>query len=435
MTKQIREYDVLIAGGGLSGLTQALALSTISTHSKANENNTNESSAKQLKVAVVDQSRLLASTSALNNAPVDARVLALSYGSVEYLRSLELWSLIEDQACAIDNIHVSDLGHYGKARLTAQDYHREALGYVIELDVLQNALLSKLGECDNVDLIGESKIEKLSFDKDFAIASLADVAVDGSSADGSADVRECKAQLLLGCDGAQSPTRQMMAITPRTQDYQQVAVIANVETATPHHGRAFERFTDSGPLAMLPMRDLSGAKAGCCFSLVWTMSEAEAKQVLALDDNDFCQQLAERFGAWQGAIISASRRVSYPLKLVQVDELVRHRYALVGNAAHTLHPIAGQGFNLGVRDIKLLHQLIAGTVQKDGKLGDLRMLMNYQKQRLADHKNVITLTDTLVHTYSNQHLPLVIGRNIGVKALNYLTPVKNAFARFTMGQA
>ena len=233
-------------------------------------------------------------------------------------------------------------------------------------------------------------------------------------------------RLLLGCDGVNSPCRTFANIDCNQSSYGQSALITNVATDIAHQNVAYERFTETGPIAMLPLSN------NRC-SLVWTLTPELAEEMQALDDEAFKIALEQAFGSWLGAITKVGKRDVYPLNLVQAKAQVYHRMALVGNASHTIHPIAGQGFNLGVRDVQQLAQLIATAQSNDEDIGHFTLLNKYQEQRSKDQKQVIALTDSLVTLFSTQLPPLVVGRNIGLKVLNYFSPLKKALVNKTMG--
>ncbi|WNC73252.1 2-octaprenyl-6-methoxyphenyl hydroxylase [Thalassotalea psychrophila] len=391
-------FDVIISGAGLAGASMALALSKLS-----------KADGTKLSIAVVEAFAIK------DNLPksYDARVIALSHGTATYLQELGVWQALKPDAMAIANIHISDRGYYGKARMNATDYGVSALGFVSEMQAIGNCLITPLKQCANVHFIEGQSITNIKWQKNEVTVVLA----NGNS---------LSANLLLGCDGGQSVCRQQAKISSQESDYQQVAIIANVTPSKAHKGRAFERFTEYGPLAMLPMTD------DRC-SLVWTVTPEQVTPLLALSDDEFSQQLENAFGSWLGSFRHVGKRFSYPLKLIQADEQIHHRMALVGNASHTLHPIAGQGFNLGMRDVKQMAQTIAQALAENADIGSHKHLRHYADNRAEDHNQVIALTDSLVHLFSNKHLPLVVGRGVGLKVLNYLAPLKKALAEKTMG--
>jgi 2-octaprenyl-6-methoxyphenol hydroxylase len=409
-----QHFDVVISGGGLSGALMALSLSALVDHQQV-----------PLKIAIIEANSVLTDPS----RSFDARVLALSHGSAAYLASVGAWQYLQSDAEPINNIHISDRGHYGKARLYAQQHQVEALGYVAEMSCIGAALLKALAVKKNITWFTPDTIANIQWQAQQVNITL------------SSGIN-LTAALLLACDGAQSPCRKFANIATSTRDYKQSALIANVATSMPHNNIAYERFTETGPIAMLPLSPLAHSitqqkstkqkSAGRC-SLVWTLTPALAEKMLKLSDDEFAQQLAQSFGHWLGNITHVGKRAIYPLKLVQANEQVYHRLALIGNASHTIHPIAGQGFNLGLRDVSDMTEVIKSALLKQQDIGAFSNLMHYAKARQHDQQQVIKLTDSLVTLFSNQLPPLVAGRNVGLKVLNYLPSLKNALVNKTMG--
>ncbi len=402
-------FDIIISGGGLSGSLMALSLTLLT-----------KQQTQPLKIAIIEATAIKQDIS----LTYDDRVLALSHGTASYLHSLGAWQLMKNHATAIENIHISDRGHYGKARLSAKDYRVKALGFVIEMSVIGKALYQCLAAYkQQITWFTPDSVDAIKWQAEQVQVTLT-------------SGKKLTSKLLLACDGAQSRCRQLAQIESSVSDYQQAALIANVTCQHPHLGKAFERFTEYGPIALLPMSSYGinncNSKGRC--SLVWTLPPAQAQHIATLSDDDFKQALTENFGTWLGNIETVGKRDIYPLKLVQAKTQIYHRMALIGNASHTIHPIAGQGFNLGVRDVKQLAELIAEQLsQKESDLGSWQLLQQYQQQRAKDLQQVIGLTDSLVTLFSNQLPPLVVGRNIGLKVLNYCTPLKNALVQKTMG--
>ncbi|TLU66822.1 2-octaprenyl-6-methoxyphenyl hydroxylase [Thalassotalea litorea] len=392
------QYDIVISGGGLTGAAMALAVL--------------KQAKKPLQVAIVDSANKQQASGGF-----DERVIALSYGSAEYLHKLGVWDRLKSHACAIKNIHVSDRTYYGKARIDCQDYQREALGYVAPLDAIAKSIYAELktltGGNHRLDEYFANGIEDIVWQKNEVQVQLQQGQL-------------LTAKLLLGCDGGQSRCRQIAKIDTECKDYQQYAIVANVQTTLPHNNKAFERFTKSGPLAMLPMTE------NRC-SLVWTLTPSDAEYLMSMDDVGFANALQKAFGDWLGPFTRIGRRQNFPLQLVHAMQLTQHRLALLGNASHTLHPIAGQGFNLSVRDVACLASLITKALENGDDLGSYDLLSRYQQLRQEDQQTIIRLTDSLVHCFSNQYFPLVVGRNVGLKALNYSSGIKRLLAQTTMG--
>lgn len=407
-SKDAQHFDVVISGGGLSGALMALSLSSLVTHQQT-----------PLKIAIIEANPVLTDPS----QSFDDRVLALSHGSAAYLESVGAWQYLQNHAEPIKNIHISDRGHYGKARLYAKHHQVDALGYVAEMSFIGAALLKTLATKNNITWFAPDSIANVQWQPE-------QVNVELNSA------TQLTTALLLACDGAQSTCRKFANISTTSRDYQQSALIANVGTAIHHKNIAYERFTETGPIAMLPLSTLSmnsqQSSAGRC-SLVWTLTPELAEDMLNLSDGEFSAQLEKAFGRWLGNITQVGKRAVYPLKLLQATEQVYHRMALIGNASHTIHPIAGQGFNLGLRDVSDMTQVIKQALANGQDIGSFVNLMQYAKARQQDQKQVIGLTDSLVTLFSNQLPPLVVGRNIGLKVMNYLPVLKNALVKKTMG--
>ncbi|NQY47725.1 MAG: 2-octaprenyl-6-methoxyphenyl hydroxylase [Colwellia sp.] len=429
-----QQFDVIISGGGLSGSLMALSLSQLI-----------KADGSSLSIAIVETLPFKQANPADDTALFDARVLALSHGSAKYLDKLGAWQYLKGDVCAITDIDISDRGHFAKARLTAKEQGVNALGYVIDMALIGKAQLKALSKNTSENSAGTKNIHWFSPD------SIADITWKESCQENSQDETSknkqqvtvqlnsgitLSAQLLLGCDGVQSPVRKLAKIKVSCEDYQQVALIANVSTCQAHHNKAFERFTEFGPIAMLPLKSVNSSsptdgKSRC--SLVWTMTPEQAQEIKNLSDDAFKVELERAFGSYLGAITHVGKRDTYPLVLLQAQQQSYHRMALVGNASHTIHPIAGQGFNLGLRDVEFMAELVKKALAAEQDIGNFGLLQAYQMNRAKDQRQVIELTDSLVTLFANDLPPLVLGRNIGLQALNFITPLKNALVKKTMG--
>ena len=435
-----QHFDVIISGGGLSGSLMALSLSKLT-----------KNDGSLLSIAIVETLPFNQTSPATENALFVAGVLALSHGSAQYLAKQGVWQYLKDDASAITTIDISDRGHFGKARLTAKEQGVNALGYVIDMALIGKAQLKTLSRntCtaknihwfspDSIaDINWQGQCQEQSQVQDESEADKAQVYVTLNSG------KVLSTRLLLGCDGVQSPVRKLANIEVTCDDYQQVALIANVTTSKAHHHKAFERFTEFGPIAMLPLKPLKQGKVslnssvntsggGSRCSLVWTMTPTQAEEINNLDDDAFKEELERAFGSYLGAITHVGKRDTYPLVLLQAERQIYHRMALVGNASHTIHPIAGQGFNLGLRDVAVMADLVKNALAAEQDIGNFALLHAYQINRAKDQQQVIQLTDSLVTLFANDLPPLVVGRNIGLQALNVIKPLKNAIVKKTMG--
>ena len=402
------DYDILIAGGGLVGASLACAL--------ANP----ESRPGGLRIGVVEAVPYRAE----NQPSFDERSLALAYGSRRIFEGLGAWADIEALGVApIERIHVSDRGHMGFTRMDCRDEQLPALGYVAATRVLGQALWRRLASLQGVDLLCPRRITDLRIDADAARLQLRDQHEAAST---------LSARLVVAADGGQSSLRQLAGIKSFNTDYGQSAIIANVLCEKSHANQAYERFTDSGPLAVLPMCD-DGSGRGQRVSIVWTVTNRDVESIMAMSDDAFLHGLQTRFGQRLGAFVQAGTRHSYPLRLQQAREHVRPRLALIGNAAHTLHPIAGQGFNLGLRDVAALSQVLIDAMRDGREIGALNVLKEYARWRRRDHLRVIAFTDSMVRTFSNAFPPLVLARNLGLLAADTLPSVKRLLTRQAMG--
>lgn len=387
--------SVIIVGGGMAGATLVLAISSL-TQGK-------------VSVDLVEATR----PDDRVHPGFDARAIALAQGTCQQLARIGVWDALRDCATAITHVHVSDRGHAGFMNLHAQDYQVETLGQVIELHDAGQRLFALLAKAPGVTLHCPAKV--------------VDVLRTADNAEVQLDNGQClKGQLLVAADGSRSALAQACNIKWQQSDYPQFASIANLTTAEAPQGRAFERFTRHGPLALLPM---SNGRS----SLVWCHARENRDHVDSWSDERFLSELQQAFGWRLGKMLKAGKRHNYPLSLLMANQHVSHRLALVGNAAQTLHPIAGQGFNLGLRDVMSLAETLAEAAQSGVDLGAYPLLSRYQQRRQKDQQATIGVTDGLIRLFANGYAPLVAGRNLGLSAMEQLPAVRDAFAKRTLG--
>ena len=341
----------------------------------------------------------------------DSRTTALSSGSRRVLEGIGAWSAIAGQATPIRRIHVSERGVFGTATLTAAEQGVHSLGYTIENRLLGKALHERVAGFPKLR-VSHARVAGLEPGTD---------AVRLRTSVGETH----EARLVVAADGAQSAVRTALGIDASVSDYGQHAIIAHVDTALFHEYTAFERFTPDGPLAVLPI--VEGRSA-----IVWTLAPESARRVLALGDGAFLAELQEVFGLRLGRFTRVGRRQSYPLALTRAKRLTAPRAAILGNAAQALHPVAGQGFNLALRDVAMLAELIAGA---DGDPGSAPLLEHYAAWREPDRDAVIRFTDSLVRGFGLPFAPIRHARGGGLLVFDLLRPVKHEFARRTMGLA
>ncbi|MFW1055906.1 2-octaprenyl-6-methoxyphenyl hydroxylase [Vibrio parahaemolyticus] len=388
----MKQYDVVIAGGAMAGATLALAIEHLSQGA--------------LRVAVVEPFKAQSD----QHPGFDSRSIALSYGTVNLLRHLELWSAIEPFSTPIEHIHVSDRSHAGMTDITKHDVGVEALGYVVELADVGRVYQELLTHSTAIDLYCPDSAKHITRTQENVTIELA-----------SGELLNAK--LLVAADGAVSQCCQQIGLELSEHDFDQVAVIANIVTQEPHQGRAFERFTENGPVALLPMSDNR-------MSLVWCLRPDEAQIVMELSEREFLERLQQDFGWRLGAMQKVGLRASYPLLLRHRKQNISHRFAIVGNAAQTLHPIAGQGFNLGIRDVVTLAEEL---VKQGEDVGRYQGLIRFSQRREADRNETIWLTSSLVHVFSNDLLAMRIGRNTALAAMDNLSIFKQPLLRHTLG--
>lgn len=398
-----RVYDVAIVGGGMVGISLAIALARMTPVPRV------------VLIEAQDYRQQLPPS-------FDARTIALSYSSRQIFDALGLWSaLVEQGVTPIHTIHISDRGHAGMTHLQAREQGVEALGYVIENRILGDVLLQALRDHPQVDVVAPAELQALSLGSDLA-------ELRGTAQGEPLDIRT---RLVVAADGTQSFVRKCVGVEQHHWDYRQSAVIANVACNQPHRNIAYERFTSRGPMALLPLAGIDDTPHR--YGLVWTVAADQVDKVMAMDETQVKQHLREYFGSRVGEFVRIGQRHSYPLGHTQIREHVRHRLAFIGNAAHTLHPVAGQGFNLGLRDVATLAQVIREALRAQQDPGDLARLQAYAKWRRRDLVQTSLFTDSLVRMFSTDFLPLVVARNLGLITMECFAPLRKRFTRHAMG--
>ena len=363
-----------------------------------------------LRVAIVEP----IPRSAAAQPSFDDRSTALSRSSQRMFEAMGLWQEIVAAATPITSIHVSDKGRFGFSHIDAQEQGGESLGYVVINRVLGGVLQAALAGVDGLDIICPAKIVAAKLAPDNASVSIES---------DSGESRDLTCNLLAVADGSNSTVRTMIGITAQQESYGQRAVIGNLLPEKPLQNRAFERFTENGPLAILPVAD---ERAG----FVWNVPERDAERVLALDDDEFLAELQAAFGNRLGTFTKVGTRASYPLILSKALRLTAQRAVLVGNSAHGLHPAAAQGFNLGLRDVAALCDCIA-----EGDVGSSLMLERYSDWRRHDQKKLVGFTDGLVRLFGDSRGPVRALRNVGMLGFDLIPGVRSLFAKHTMGLA
>tara|TARA_B110000003_G_scaffold238294_1_gene243800 strand:- start:1936 stop:3219 length:1284 start_codon:yes stop_codon:yes gene_type:complete len=410
--KDLPHFDMVIVGGGMVGISLALILAAQS----------------DWKILLVEaQSMNVASAPKSHySASFDDRSTALSWTSRNIYQSIGIWDQLSKHLTDIKHIHVSDRGHGGLTRMSADEAGVDALGYVVENHWLGSVL---------IDQLGHHSIETLSNTKVSAVRPTRggiEISLDGKQSAGDEGQQLIRSDLLIIADGSNSKTAQKLGIYSQCSSYRQTAIIANIQLEKKHQGTAYERFTDQGPMALLPLSDYQGQHRS---ALVWVQSEDAVEQLVMAEDDAFLATLQQRFGHRLGRFQQVGKRVTYPLSLTLATEQVRRNVVVVGNAAHSLHPVAGQGFNLSLRDVSALAARLnqAREIQKD--IGSLEVLENYYQQQLVDQRNTLMFSDSLTKFFTGTSRVSAAGRNSGLLALDLVPQLRHGFAKFGMGMA
>ncbi len=387
-----RRVELIIVGGGLTGLSLAIACA-----------------AAGIEVAVIDREDPAATLA----EPYDGRTTAIAHGSRQVLEGIGLWPLVAAESEPILEIRVAD----GASPLFLHYDHRDLgtapLGFIVENRVLRRALLERARALPSLLHLAPLAVERVERGAACVLAHLA----DGST---------LKGELVAACDGRRSPLRQAAGIRALAWDYPQTGIVCTVGHALAHRGVAVEHFLPAGPFAILPM---TGRRS----SIVWTERAALAPAILALDAAGFHAELARRFGDFLGEIEVVGPRWSYPLALLHAERYVAPRLALVGDAAHVIHPIAGQGLNLGIRDIAALAELIVDARRLGLDIGNADILARYERWRRFDNLSLAVVTDGLNRLFSNTVPPVRLLRDLGLAVVDQLPPMKRLLMRHAMG--
>jgi len=402
-----RHFDLAVVGAGLNGSLLALA-----------------SGEAGLATALIDR----VSLKSLTEAGFDGRTTAIAYTSQRLFAALGVWDDLADQAEPIRDIRISDAGHDGRTSpLHLHFDHREAtpgsrdpapMGWIVENRFLRRALLRRLADCPQVELVAPDEVIETDRDADRAELTLK-------------SGRRLQARLVASAEGRFGSMREEAGIGARAWSYNQIAIVLVARHDRPHRGVAQEKFLPGGPFAILPMRD--GPEGEHRSSIVWTERADLARRLLELDPPRFQAEFARRFGDHLGRVEPAGPRWWYPLGLVHADRYTDTRLVLVGDAAHGIHPIAGQGYNLGVRDIAALVEVLVDTKRLGLDIGAADTLERYAQWRRADNFAMVAATDLLNRLFSNDIKPLRLVRDAGLAAVNRVPALRRFFVRHAMG--
>ncbi|KEQ12620.1 hypothetical protein GZ77_19155 [Endozoicomonas montiporae] len=405
-----KQFDILIIGGGLVGTSLLCALEPVIR-------------ANRLKVGLVESHDL---DEPRDSPPsYDARASALSYGTRLIYDQLGIWQDLSDDATPILDIHVSDKGHFGQTHLNHQAENVPALGYVIENFRLGKVLLERLKGFRDQQLIEVLSPAEVTGMKPLPEARMA---VEVAGREGRSEVL---ANLTILADGGRSPLLDKLKISRKQFDYQQHALVANVSLDRSHAGIAYERFAGEGPMALLPLKGTEAGDHRC--GMVWTVPNRQINEYLALDDQAFLDQLQQLFGSRAGRFIRLGQRNSYPLILNVAREQVRPGLVVLGNAAHAMHPVAGQGYNLAIRDTMALVESIDHSLAAGKSPGELSQLLQYVERQKRDQNLTLDFCDNLVKLFARKETGVILARNLGLAGLNVSRRLKTRFARKAMG--
>ena len=415
-TAKLTEQQVLIAGGGHVGLSFALLLAHHGIASTLLEKNSYP------EISPTDDRT--------RSHYLDSRNTALSRRTVQIYEEIGLWSQLQSHACRIDAVQISEQGSFGRAQLNKEDEQVESFGQVMENAWLGRKLLLAAQHEPLITLIDNADVTAVNQQSD-------GVTLTFSYYNGEEGEQQLQGSVLVACDGRDSTVRQLLNIGTTTYDYEQTAIVGVVETSMPHHHVAIERFSPAGPLAVLPLTDPEGDgnteyQTGYRRSVVWVCPTGDEAQYLE-DDAHFLATLQHAFGSRAGTFVAAGRRGAYPLTRVLAKRQVQGRCVIMGNAAHTLHPVAGQGFNLCMRDAHVLAQMMSMQVLKGADIGDVKLLKRYEKARQTDQKRVIRFCDAVVHGFTHPNPAIKLARNVALVAFDKLPNIKPLVAHYAMG--
>lgn len=391
--------DLLIVGAGMVGSALALALQD-----------------SGLEVLLLDGS-------ALSVKPFDAeaafepRVSALSAASQRILERLGVWDgIVQRRSSPYTDMHVWDGSGTGQIHFSASSVHADVLGHIVENRVVQDALLERLHDCD-LGLLANARLEQMRRSGDDWLLTLA-------------DGRTLRASLVIAADGANSAVRRLTGVATREWDYLHHAIVTSVRCTQAHRKTAWQRFTDHGPLAFLPL-ERDGQQDWC--SIVWSTTPSEAERLMALDDVAFCAELERAFEGRLGEVISADPRLCVPLRQRHAKRYVAQGLALIGDAAHTIHPLAGQGVNLGFLDAAVLAQVLLQAHERGESLADVKVLSRYERRRMPHNLALMAAMEGFERLFQADPLPLRWLRNTGLKVVERMPEAKALFVREALG--
>ncbi|MFK8027030.1 MAG: 2-octaprenyl-6-methoxyphenyl hydroxylase [Gammaproteobacteria bacterium] len=393
MTQLPSSFDIVIVGGGLVGMSLAVALAKSSS-----------------SVLLLEQNQ----AAPLHANVLDLRTTGLTRSSEQMFMQIGVWDKISSAATPIERLDISEQGNFGAARIDASQHDISPIGYMVPNHHLIEVLSEQVQQLANVTILSPASLDS------------AEVNSSGYTIKINHEGEQLivTTSLLVGSDGGKSKVREILGISAEHKNYQQSAIITNVRTQKAHQNVAYERFTKNGPLAVLPIKD------NCC-ALIWTQSEHSVGAYMEMDDQHFLQSLQKAFGYRLGKFLEVGKRSAYPLSLTKSNGLVGPHAVLVGNAAQTVHPVAAQGFNLGLRDVHTLVQMLTSIEFNPARYES--MLNEYQQIRTPDRDHVIKLTDGLTRVFAQQAWPAKFLRSMGVRMISSLPALQRGVLRRNLG--
>ena len=389
-----QRFDLIIVGGGLVGASLAVAFAN-----------------SPLRIAVIEPHAFDTS----QQPSFDERTVALTYSARQIYTGMGIWKTIAAKGIEpIKDIHISNRGHFGITHLSHLDIGTAALGYVVPTRTMGEVLHGQISAAPNITLLEGATAETIKSEDDWSAVTI----------DYEGKKQTIQAKLTVIADGGRSPLTT--ALQTVDQAYAEQALLSIVNVDRPHHGRAYERFTNEGPLALLPHQDRR-------YAVVWTSSADALNHRLALSDADFIAALQDTFGDRAGTFSNPSQRKSYPLTRSKLETPGKDRMVVIGNAAHTVHPVAGQGFNLGLRDVAYLAELIVESTAAQQDIGSDQLIKQYISTRQRDTSMVQKFTHSLIAIFSNELKAVGLLRNIGLFAIENCPPAKRFLLKRTMG--
>ena len=389
------DYDVIIVGGGMVGACVALGMAR-----------------EDIRIAIIEAVQ----PDSDQQPSYDDRGIALSLSSRRVLECLQVWDNLNGLVTPVASIHVSDQDHFGSVHLSAAELQVPALGYVVLARELGGAVMKQINRHRNIDLICPASVSEVDVQEDSVTVSFLQ--------DGTENI--LSSRLLVAADGSTSRVRMLLGIESHEKDYGQTAIVCNITPQLPHRQTAWERFTTHGPLALLPLNDSRCA-------VVHTVKQDIANHVLAMDDEEYCKRLQEQFGLRLGRLQRPGVRKSYPVRFLRTHEQVRDRVIILGNAAHTVHPNGAQGFNLCLRDIAGLLEVLLPVIQAGGDIGARSWLEQYRLLREPDQVRIYRFTDGLAGLFYTDRPVTTCLRNSAMWLLDGCLPLKREFMRMATG--